>query len=149
MFGPIFGSSSPDSLASISTRYCVKNRRSNILASISFCFYFTYEWLRISFAKAAVVTMSQQPVVPNGSIPIPIGPRKKAAILITIILLDILQITFGGLSLPFIYRHSGYGRRGAWARPWNEDGVPGMAIFNVRSSPFLRILSRLTTLFRG
>jgi len=77
--------------------------------------------------------MSQQQDIPNGltqrgSIPIPIRPRKKAAILITIILLDILEITFASLSLPFLYRHSGYGRRGAWARPWNQDGVPGEAI---------------------
>jgi hypothetical protein len=48
----------------------------------------------------------------------------KVALLITIILFNTLQITFGALSLPFIYRHSGYGRRGAWARPWNEDRVP-------------------------
>ncbi|KAH7176164.1 hypothetical protein EDB81DRAFT_33113 [Dactylonectria macrodidyma] len=66
----------------------------------------------------------------RGGIPFPIAPRKKAAILITIILLSILQIAFGAISLQFIYRHSGYGRRGAWARPWNEDGVPGMAVFN-------------------
>jgi len=65
--------------------------------------------------------------------PFPIAPRKKAAFLITIILLSILEIAFGALSLPIIYRHSGYGRRGAWTRPWNEDGVPGMAVFNVRS----------------
>ncbi|KAM6521779.1 hypothetical protein FALCPG4_011485 [Fusarium falciforme] len=63
-------------------------------------------------------------------IPFPIAPRKKAAILITIILLSILQIAFGAISLPFIYQHSGYGRRGAWTRPWNEDGVPGMAVFH-------------------
>ena len=67
--------------------------------------------------------------------PFPIAPRKKAAFLITIILLSILQIVFGALSLPIIYRHSGYGCRGAWTRPWNEDGVPGMAVFDVRSPP--------------
>ena len=68
-------------------------------------------------------------------VPFPIKPRKKAAILIAIILLSISQITFGAISLPFVYRHSGYGRRGAWTRPWNEDGVPGTAVFNVCSSP--------------
>ncbi|KIM96547.1 hypothetical protein OIDMADRAFT_148365 [Oidiodendron maius Zn] len=63
-------------------------------------------------------------------IPFPIKPRKKAAILIAIILLSIIQIIFGAISLPFVYRHSGYGRRGAWTRPWNQDGVPGNAVFN-------------------
>lgn len=83
--------------------------------------------------------------------PFPIAPRKKAAFLITIILLSILQIAFGALSLPIIYRHSGYGRRVAWTRPWNEDGVPGMAVFDVRSPrAFLSELSSLiTTTSRG
>jgi hypothetical protein len=96
--------------------------------------------------------MSQTPqpnmLIDRAGIPIPIKPRKKAAILITIILLDILQIVFGALSLPFIYRHSGYGRRGAWTRPWNEDGVPGMAIVTVRFLPFLNKFSSLTTFSR-
>lgn len=70
----------------------------------------------------------------HGGIPFPIASRQKVAILTTIILLSILQITFGAISLPFIYRHSGYGRRGAWSRPWNEDGIPGMAVVNVRSA---------------
>ena len=71
----------------------------------------------------------------HDGVPFPIAPRKKAAFLITIILLSVLQIVFGALSLPIIYRHSGSGRRGAWTRPWNEDGIPGMAVFDVRSLP--------------
>jgi hypothetical protein len=87
--------------------------------------------------------------IPNNSIPVPISPRMKVALLITIILLNTLQITIGALSLPFIYRHSGYGRRGAWARPWNEDGVPGVAIFNVRFSLFSRTPFDLITFSRA
>lgn len=71
----------------------------------------------------------------HDGIPVPIAPRKKAAILTIIILLSVLQIAFGVVSLPLIYRHSGYGRRGAWTRPWNEDGVPGMAVFDVCFPP--------------
>ncbi|KAM5376338.1 hypothetical protein ACJZ2D_005560 [Fusarium nematophilum] len=64
----------------------------------------------------------------DDGIPFSIAPRRKAAILITIILLSILQIAFGAISLPFLDRHSGYGRRGAWTRPWNEGGVHDLAV---------------------
>ena len=85
--------------------------------------------------------MSQQqeaPTVPfitqRSGIPIPVAPRKKAALLITIILFDLLSITFAILSLPFYSRHEGYGRRGAWARPWNQDGPPAGAVLWVSFS---------------
>jgi hypothetical protein len=73
----------------------------------------------------------------------------KVALLITIILLNALQITFGALSLPFIYRHSGYGRRGAWARPWNEDGVPGGRDLQCAFLAFLTYTLRSDNILQG
>ncbi|KAK2666386.1 hypothetical protein RAB80_018043 [Fusarium oxysporum f. sp. vasinfectum] len=69
------------------------------------------------------------PTVRDG-MPLPIAPQKKAAVLISLILISIFEITFGAISVQFIYRHEGYGRHGAWTRPWNEDGVPGITVFN-------------------
>lgn len=88
--------------------------------------------------------MSQQQAEPavsfftqRSGIPIPVAPRKKAAILITIILLDLLSITFAALCIPFYTRHDSYGRRGAWERPWNSRGPAANAILWVSLSLFL------------
>ena len=93
----------------------------------------------ISLSPKTGLTMSEQAgdgsLTIRDDVPFPIRPRKKAAILIAIILLSIIQIIFGAISLPFVDRHSGYGRRGAWTRPWNQVGVPSTAVFNVCSSP--------------
>ena len=88
--------------------------------------------------------MSQQqeePTVPfitqRSGIPIPVAPLKKAAILITIIVFDLLAITFAALSLPLYSRHDSYGRRGAWERPWNSGGPAASATLWVSLSLFL------------
>ncbi len=115
------------------------NAEKQSLAGITTCDSNIDPQFSASYTKTTGATMPEQAddgsLTSHNAVPFPIAPRKKAAFLITIIFLSILQIAFGALSLPIIYRHSGYGRRGAWTRPWNEDGIPGMAVFGVRSPP--------------
>ncbi|KAH6708842.1 hypothetical protein BKA61DRAFT_738735 [Leptodontidium sp. MPI-SDFR-AT-0119] len=65
---------------------------------------------------------------PRDGIPFPIAPQTKATVLITVILLEILSIVLVAVSLPIYARHAGYGRQGAWSRPWNDGGAQASAL---------------------
>ena len=84
------------------------------------------------------------PTAPKDGIPFPIAPLTKAAVLITIILIEILSIVLVVVSIPIYDRHAGYGRRGAWDRHWNDGGAQATVLILVSFSRLSHITASLT-----